>query len=1302
MSFSFTNNIRWFFVAAVCSISVHLSAQLTANFSGTPLSGCPPLNVSFSDLSTGGPTGWNWSFPGGSPASSTLQNPSSFYVSPGTYAVSLTITNGANSDTKTVSNYVVVYDKPQAGFTMSNDTACLGQTVTFTDATTLSAGGPPIGTWAWNFGDGFSTSVAIPTTSHAYTTPGTYPVSLVATDINGCNDNIIKNIVVLPKPTLSFSATPTSACAPPLIVTFNNGSVSVGQTSYTWNFGDGTTATGVSPTHTYTATGTYNVTMYLNQNGCIDSLVKPNSIVIQKIVASYTATPTTICSGNSIQFTNTSVPAPSSASWDFGDAGTSSLISPSHIYSTAGTYTVTMIASDASGCKDTVTSTVTVNQTPVANFIADTMVACSVPFTVTFTNTSTGATNYLWNFGDGSSTSSVPNPSHTYTATGSFNVTLVAANAAGPCIDSITKNLFIVIAPPVAGFVQPPDSGCVPLTINFASTSVSVIDPIATYIWSFGDGSTAIAAPPLSHTYTAAGTYTPVLIIQTLNGCSDTSICTGCVKAGTKPVSKFGILQDTVCYGKPVMFSDSSSGATGWLWTFGDGQFSSAQNPPHIYPDTGTYKTFLIAFNNGCADTSLIQNVVILPPKAIFSYSLSCTNYYTVQFFNNSHGADSLVWKFGDGAIDSSNAQNPSHTYPVRGPFTVTLVCYNYATGCSDSTMSGFTIAEPIASYSTAVTSGCYPFIVNLTSTSQDAITWQWNLGDPSSILDTSITNSATYTYTNTGQYPVTLIISDLNGCKDTLKDTLGALGPYPYFVADTLTGCRPLIVTFADTSVSDSVLTQWIWNFGDGSPPDTTTNDSIVHTYTLTGSFNVTMTVRDSNGCVKTIVKNNYIVPTFPFPSFTVDTFACKNDVLVYDASATTPLAGQTYDWNFGDGNLFSTNNPITTHAYITDGYYTVSLTVTDLNGCDSTITKKVRILKPTADFSWKVDTVLCGSMQVSFTDLSTGMLPPTTYSWGFGNGGSAVIQNPIAFYTTGGVFSVTLTITNGGGCKDTMVKDSIIAVPFAAGTFSISPAAGCNPLTACFDATAINTTGYIWGFGDGVSDTIIGGDTCHTYTKPGTFNPLLFLQYTLPNGGTCIEQAINLTGPVVVSNVINVPLTGIPGLSGTQPTYTITVPQDSIIAVTAWPTGGVQPYTFVWSPDTGINCDTCTSILIVGTGDTIMYVFTIRDTAGCLGYDTLWVLSEPCFEANLIPNVFSPNADGKNDIFYIPGVCSDEKYSVHIYDRWGTLMFATTLRHNGWDGRSSSGVDATAGVYYYVVEVADEVYKGFVHLLR
>jgi len=1260
-------------------------AQVNANFSASPLRGCAPLVVQFTDLSTGGPTTWSWNF--GNSNTSTQQNPATIYTLPGAYSVTLTVSNGSSNNTIVKTAYIVVYNKPVANFSVSSYTACVGQALTFTDSSIISSGGPPIGSWGWDFGDGNTQTVSTTSVTHTYNAPGNYPVSLIITDTNGCSNTVIKNVNIIASPNASFTASPLFSCTAPLLVMFTNTSTSGGPTTYTWNFGNGNTSTQTNPGNTYTAPGSYNVTLIANQNGCTDTITMPNQVVIQNINVSFVATPSVICSGQAVTFTNTSAPNATTANWNFGDGNTSTALNPVHTYTAAGTYTVSLTSSDANNCSGNASGVVTVDQTPVVSFTADTLVACSAPFTVNFNNTTVGGSTYNWNFGDGNS-STLQNPSHTYNAPGTYTVSLSAVNSSGTCADSITQNSYIIIAPPIAGFISAPDSGCVPLTVSFTSTSSSSIDPITSYTWNYGDGNSATTAVPNStNTYTATGIFSPSLIIQTANGCTDTFVCNNCVKAGILPTADFGILNDTVCYGMPVNFSDSSLNSTGWYWMFGDGGNSTMPNPTYVYGDTGSFQVMLVAYNNGCADTSLLQNVVIQPPKAVATYTLSCVNYFTVLFASASVGADSLYWDFGDGSADSSNNLNPTHTYASTGAVSVTLTAYNYATGCSHSTNLSFIIAQPIASYSVSPVQGCYPFSPVFASTSQDANVYDWNFGDPASITDTSTQNNPGYTYNLPGTFTVQLIITDVNGCKDSVSTVVKSLGPIPAFYADTLTGCRPLPVTFVDSSYSDSALVQWTWDFGDGTIV-TTNNDSITHVYTTPGVYNVTMSVKDTNQCLKTITVSSYIQPTYPYPAFSLDTFACKGDLLTFNASATSAV-GPQYSWDFGDGTQTTTSNPIITHTFVNDSLYVIKLTVTDTNGCDSTITDTVRILKPIADFGWSIVNAGCGTLQVAFTDSSFGYV--TGWNWNFGNGANSNLQNPIYTYTQPGIYNVSLIVTNAGGCTDTLVQDSIIVVAGPIGSFSFTPNNGCSPLTVVFTGLSSNTEQYIWDFGDGT--VVNNGDSIvHVYMQQGTFNPVLVLGNTLSNGTPCLLPATNLSGAVTVINVV----------SASVSPNVIFIPEDSAASVFTAASGGTLPYTFNWSPSANINCANCPNITITGSGDTLVYVMTITDANGCGTSDTVLVYSRPCLEDKLIPNIFTPNEDGKNDAFYIPGVCPSDAYALDIFDRWGALIFSTTERNKTWDGKTNSGENAPDGTYYFIVKVADITYKGFLQLTR
>ena len=1280
----YKNFLRIIFCVA-SFISIKTNAQINADFSGSPLAGCAPLTVQFSDLSSGNPTTWSWNFGNGN--TSTTKNPAAIYPNPGTYTVVLTASNGGSSSTKTKTAYVVVYTKPTAKFTINSDTVCVGDLVTFSDASTVSPGGAIIKQWGWDYGDGSVQATTIPSSTHTYTNAGTFPISLIITDANGCTNSVIKNIVVIPKPTITFTATPTSSCTAPLVVTFTNTSSTTNSTTFLWQFGDGGTSTLKNPTHTYTALGLYTVTLQVNQNGCISSLVKTSYIKIQAINANFVASPTTACTGKNIAFTNTSSPTPASVLWNFGDGGTSVAPSTNHVYNAAGTYTVTLIVTDASGCKDTLVKTnyITINQTPLASFTPNNVIACELPFTVNFTDGSTGAGSWNWNFGDGG-TSTSQNPSHTYNNIGSNTVTLTVANANNTCFSTVVKTNYITYAPPIANYISVPDSGCAPLTVNFTDASISTASAIVNHTWIFGDGNqTSSATTTTSHVYVATGIYTVTHIIQTASGCTDTIICTNCIKVGIKPTAKFGIVDDTVCYGQNVFFVDSSTNATGWKWLFGDGGTSNLKNPSHNYGLPGIYFVKVIAYNNGCPDTSDIKQVVILPPKAQFTASLNCINYYTVAFNSTSIGADSLFWDFGDGTTNSSNIKTPSHTYAARGSYTVSLTAFNYASGCSHTTSVSFTIAEPIANFTQSALKGCYPFSTNFTSTSQDALSLFWTFGNGKD--STGITTAASYPAL--GTYPVNLIITDVNGCKDTLTKTITSYGPVPYFYANALKGCTPLPITFVDTTHSDSTLVQWTWNFGDGVII-TTTNDSIVHTYATPGVYTVTMTVQDINGCSKTLTIPNYIKPTFPFPSFTVNSFACIGDVITFNASATSVSTGATYSWNFGDGITNSTTNPITTHTYNANNIYTISLKVIDANGCDSTITKTITIEKPVANFGWAIQNAGCGTLQVAFSDSSHQNI--AAWKWDFGNGASSTLKNPVYTYTSPGVYSVTLVVTNSGGCKDTLTLDSIIVVSGPIGSFTFTPSTGCIPLTVTFSGTSPNSQNFVWDFGDGT--VVSGNDTVvHTYKYVGVFNPILVLNTVLTNGNPCSLPATNLTGNVTTVNGFTVVI---------NPS-TISVPEDSVYNNVLPLVSGATSPIFNWSPSTGINCATCQNINVTGTGDTILYYFTVVDNStGCIQQDSLLVLSRGCLAEKLIPNVFSPNGDGKNDVFYVPTICYSEDFSLEIYDRWGILMFTSKHKDERWDGKNKSGGKAPDGVYYYIVKVLDRTYTGFVQLIR
>ncbi|MDD1654038.1 MAG: PKD domain-containing protein [Methanomicrobiales archaeon] len=238
----------------------------------TPTSGVAPLSVTFTDQSTNTPTSWSWNF--GDGGTSTSQNPAHSYATPGTYSVSLTVTNAGGGDTITLADYVTVRPPaPVAAFSMTPTSGAIPLSVAFTDAST----GFPA-SWSWAFGDGGTSTSQNPT--HSYTTPGIYTVTLTVTNAGGSDSETKADAVsvTVPVPVAAFAGTPLTGEVP-LTVSFTDQSTNT-PTSWLWEFGDGNTATFQNTAHTYIAQGTYTVKLTATNAGGSDSETKIGYITV--------------------------------------------------------------------------------------------------------------------------------------------------------------------------------------------------------------------------------------------------------------------------------------------------------------------------------------------------------------------------------------------------------------------------------------------------------------------------------------------------------------------------------------------------------------------------------------------------------------------------------------------------------------------------------------------------------------------------------------------------------------------------------------------------------------------------------------------------------------------------------------------------------------------------------------------------------------------------------------------------------------------------------------------------------------
>lgn len=733
-----------------------------------------------------------------------------------------------------------------------------------------------------------------------------------------------------------------------------------GAAQYVWQPTGDTTASIVVNTP-----GTYTVTMTSVAN-CLTNL---STTVIAYPLPQLSYTPTFVPCSLSYTFPNTSTIASGTATyqWDFGvpttTLDTSTQYSPSWVYTNPGTYTVSLIGVSNFGCRDTLQTTVYPGNGGQANFSAP---ATCLNNPSIFTDQSTPATGWLWNFGEPSSgpadSSNLQNPTHTYSAPGTYTVTLTAQTS--PCPSIIQQS--ITVSPlPLAQFSY--TQVCGGQVANFVdSSTVQAPSAITGVSWNFGDP--ASGASNIStlnnpqHIFTSAGTYTVILTVTSTNNCQTTS--SQQIVVAPSPVAQF--TTTNVCQNTPMSFVNTSLNTSTYFWDFGETSITtdttSATTPNYTYAAAGNYTVSLIASPNTiCADTSTLQVTVDALPQVQFTAPGVCigsaSSFTDLTTVSNGTVAG-WSWDFGETTIttDTSTVQNPIYTYTSPGTYTVSLTSVS-AAGCPFTASQQVDVyAQPAANFTAPGVCANTPmnFTDLSTSLSGTVTNWSWDFGDGSPIVTGQ--QNPTHTYTTVGTWQPILIVTTSNGCQDTITiQTITAAPPTPLFVADTLFGCLPLCVQFTDQStISIGTINSWVWDFGDGSPLNNLQNPQ--YCYPASGSYNVTLTAGSGTGCTSTLTLNNYInvypKPIAQFVATPPITSVVNTMVLFTDQSQGTPT---TWDWDFGDPSSLTdvATTPTADYTYSNEygATYPVTLIVTNQYGCADTVTQDV-IVEPEFKF--------------------------------------------------------------------------------------------------------------------------------------------------------------------------------------------------------------------------------------------------------------------------------------------------------------------------------------------------------------
>jgi len=580
--------------------------------------------------------------------------------------------------------------------------------------------------------------------------------------------------------------------------------------------------------------------------------------------ADFTATPTSDYAPVTVFFSDTSSHVPTAWYWTFGDGSVSTAHNPSHRYEVGGRYTVSLTASNSHG-QDTATKDryLTLTGVPLPDFaFYRVWGVMGTETTAEFRDQSASLpARWSWQFGDGR-TSTLANPTHTYTAPGVYTVALTASNPRGT--DTCTKTDLVHILPIVADFAANHLFGSPPFAVTFTDKSVGTT--ATHWSWAFGDGSIGASQNP-THIYFTGGSYTVSLSVTNIYGTDTKTRENYITVSSSAPVAGFTGTPTTGPVPLVVAFTDTSANfPTSWSWTFGDGGVSTARNPSHTFGDTGSYTVALTAQNPLGANTLTRAGYIsVTPPTApVANFTAAPTSGQApllVHFTDTSSGLPtSWTWDFGDGG--ASAAQNPSHTYASEGMYTVILTATN-AQGSNSKTRSDcITVTPPppapVASFTAVPSSGSAPLPVTFTDTSTGAPTaWYWAFGDGG----TSTARNVLHTYNNPGNFTATLTVVNGGGSDSaTTLITVSPVAPVADFTGSQTTGVIPLTVNFTDTTAHSP--TSWSWDFGDGGA-STAHNPS--HIYAQGGAYTVALTAANAGG-TDTCTKTDFIKAcTFP-----------------------------------------------------------------------------------------------------------------------------------------------------------------------------------------------------------------------------------------------------------------------------------------------------------------------------------------------------------------------------------------------------------------------------------------------------
>lgn len=1010
-------------------------------------------------------------------------------------------------------------EKPMLATAMfTADPVCEGEETIFVNTSSTSAGS--IVTTNWDFNDGSGSVLSEP--RHVFASSGTFSVTLTVVDANGDFDTHTADVIVNPKPDVSFVLSSPDQCESTTFEFTNASAIPAPGVidSYLWDFGDGTTATTEDATHDYAAPGTYTVSFTVtptiaNGNICPETITEEIVVHPEAEVDFEVAD---VCLGEQSVFVNNSqvVSGNMSYAWDFGDGNNSTAINPKHTYASEGTYTVRLdVTTSAGSCVTFLEKTTEIFAVPNVSFT--TSDEC-LNTTVSLTNGSTidvGAMTYLWDFGDGSGTSTATSPDHDYDNAATYLVSLTATSNEG-CIVEETQNVNVHPLP-VADFSV--GDVCDGSAASFNNSSTISAGSI-TYDWDFDDGANSTDENP-SHTYALPNAYDVTLTVNSGFSCTDQIT----KQVTVYPESVGGTLagSTTLCDDDAADYTLILSGQTGdvirWESSLtNDEPWSSIANTTNTltYSDlTATTYYRAVVKSGECNEayssvaTVQIDNVSIGGDIEGSASVCSGTNSGTLTL--QDYTGSIVEWQYSttDAVSGYSSIANTTNTQDYNNITSTTYYRAVVQNGVCSQAYSSVATVSTVATTNAGLLSGAATVCkgsnsgtLSISGNVGSVMQWESSAtgSAPWATIDVQ-TTSLDYDDLLSSTYYRAIV---QNGACDEEITNVVLVTVDENTVSGAITGESNVCL---DASSGTLTLEDYVgsvnkWEYSDGSVTWTDiANTKDTHDFTnLTETTHYRVTVQ--SGVCSEEVSAEFTVNVNPLPvaAYTNDN-VCETNHTTF-TNTTTLSSGTLVSafWDFGNGGTSDDMSP--EYTFPGAGSYAVELTMTSDKGCQNSVTQSVTVNpNPVADF---ITDDVCLNADSFFTDLSeiaTGTID--VYNWDLGDTNTSADANPTHTYASNGEYTVQLIIESDEGCTDeTSATVTIYEIPVADFAFDDV----CDGETATFTNNSSISDGglnYTWTFGDGDNST--DSNPSHLYETDGSYSVNLEVESTV---GRCLSD--------------------------------------------------------------------------------------------------------------------------------------------------------------------------------------------------